>query len=192
MKNLIPNQGRRTQGIVCLAVLVAALSVPPGTRADDDDLAAAAPECSFNAQTWRSQREIWHDVSQQTERVASDAVRERRRGVQQPPSGGFVARNFIDDEIFGKMLRDKVLWTSRSGDEEFLRRVTLDLTGEIPDAATVKAFVADTSADKRDKLIEQLLASDAFVDRWTMWLGDLVQNTQTATNTTEFAQGRNA
>lgn len=46
-----------------------------------------------------------------------------------------------------------------AGDAEFLRRVMLDLTGTIPTAVEARAFVADTSADKRAKLIDRLLAS---------------------------------
>ena len=59
--------------------------------------------------------------------------------------------NFIDDEIFGKMQKDGVVPTVLAGDEEFLRRVTLDLTGRIPDPATVQSFLADSSADKRTR-----------------------------------------
>lgn len=44
-------------------------------------------------------------------------------------------------------------------DAEFLRRVTLDLTGTIPTAAEARAFLADASPDKRAKLIDRLLAS---------------------------------
>jgi hypothetical protein len=46
-----------------------------------------------------------------------------------------------------------------AGDAEFLRRVTLDLTGTIPTAVEARAFLADPSADKRAKLIDRLLAS---------------------------------
>jgi len=53
----------------------------------------------------------------------------------QPPLT-FTAKNFIDDEIFGKMLKDGIRWTAASTDEAFLRRITLDLTGAIPDADT--------------------------------------------------------
>jgi hypothetical protein len=101
----------------------------------------------------------------------------------------FTAKNFIDDEIFGKMVNDNVRWTAASADEEFLRRVTLDLTGAIPDADTVVAFVSDASPGKRDAMIDKLLASDGFTDRWTMWLGDHVQNVQTATNTNALRFG---
>ena len=141
-----------------------------------------------------SGRELWHRLSQNAELVAPSAASSagtssRRRAVAPTPGVPFVSRNFIDDEIFGKMLKDGVHWTTRSSDAEFLRRVTLDLTGEIPDPATIRSFLADTSADKRDRAVDRLLASDAFVDRWTMWFGDLVQNVQTATATTEFYQG---
>ena len=56
----------------------------------------------------------------------------------------------------------------------------------------VKAFLADTAPDKRAKKIDQLIASDAFNDRWTLWFGDLVQNVRRSTNSNEQPQGRNA
>lgn len=48
-------------------------------------------------------------------------------------------------------------------DAEFLRRVTLDLTGTIPTAADARAFLADKSPDKRTKLVDRLLASPGYV-----------------------------
>ncbi|MCI0685592.1 MAG: DUF1549 and DUF1553 domain-containing protein [Gemmataceae bacterium] len=49
-----------------------------------------------------------------------------------------------------------------ASDGEFLRRVTLDLTGIIPSAAEARAFFKDPAKDKRAKLIDRLLASDGF------------------------------
>lgn len=166
----------------------------PALRADQDTAVAPSADCTFRTDQFRTPSELWHRLSRQAEAIAPSAVTTVRHRPSTPPAGPptFSARNFIDTEIFGKMVKDNVQWTTRSTDEEFLRRVTLDLTGEIPDAATVKAFLADTSADKRDQAIDRLLSSDAFNDRWTMWMGDLVQNVQTATNTTEYYQGRNA
>ena len=100
--------------------------------------------------------------------------------------------NFIDSDLFGAMSAAGVQPTALSSDAEFLRRVSLDLTGQIPDSATVVAFVNDKTADKRAKKIDELLASDAFVDRWTMWFGDLVQNVTVSTNAREYYVGRNA
>jgi hypothetical protein len=139
---------------------------------------------------------MFHELSQRAELVvpAATTASSRQRAVVPPaqPPLTFTAKNFIDDEIFGKMVKDNVRWTSASTDEEFLRRITLDLTGAIPDADTVKAFIADTSPAKRDAMIDRLLAGDGFTDRWTMWLGDHVQNVQTATNTNEQFGARNS
>ena len=42
-------------------------------------------------------------------------------------------------------------------DEQFIRRVTLDITGTLPTPKQVAAFLADKDAKKRDKLIDRLL-----------------------------------
>ncbi len=81
--------------------------------------------------------------------------------------------NLIDRHIFGKMARDGVEPAALSPDAEFLRRVTLDLTGRIPSSAEVTDFVASTDAAKRDKAIDKLLESDAFVDKWAYFFMDL-------------------
>src|SRR4029079_7754678 len=81
------------------------------------------------------------------------------------------------DEILGKMEKDGITPAPLSSDTEFLRRVTLDLTGRIPDMATAQAFVADKTADKRARQIDLLLASDAFVDRWAQYFDDLFRVT---------------
>ena len=61
-----------------------------------------------------------------------------------------------------------------SSDEDFFRRINLDLTGRIPGSEDVRAFVAESNKDKRDAVIDRLLASPEFTDRWTMWMGDLL------------------
>ncbi len=52
----------------------------------------------------------------------------------------------------------------RASDAEFLRRVMLDFAGEIPTAALARAFLADTSKDKRVKLIDRLLAGPRYAE----------------------------
>jgi len=137
------------------------------------------------------QKALYHSLSATAEAVAPSG---RRRPAAPPavaPVSPLPMVNFIDTDVFGKMTAAGITPTTLSGDEEFLRRVMLDLTGQIPDSATVTAFVADTAADKRTKKIDELLASDAFADRWTLWFGDLVQNVQVATNSREYYVGRN-
>ena len=149
---------------------------------------AVKPTCPLGPTVVPSPQALYHKLSITTEAVAPS----RHRAVAPPKSTFPATVNFIDSEVFNKMRMDGVVPTAIAGDEEFLRRVTLDLTGQIPDTATVQAFVADTAPDKRAKKIDQLLASDAFVDRWTMWFGDLVQNVTASNNIREYYVGRNA
>lgn len=100
--------------------------------------------------------------------------------------------NFIDDEILGTLEQAKISPATLTSDAQFLRRVTLDLTGRIPDAATVQSFLADTAANKRDKAIDALLASDAFVDRWTFFYDELFRVTSNSTAGRMGTDGRNA
>ncbi|SRR5579883_86604 len=100
----------------------------------------------------------------------------------------------IDSYIFGAMKANNITPAPKTSDVEFIRRVTLDLTGRIPTPARVITFNADTSPDKRAKLVDELLNSPEWIDKWTMFYGDLFQNTATKSSTglNRFPQGRNA
>ena len=84
-----------------------------------------------------------------------------------------VRRNFVDRYIFDKLERDGIPNAPLSTDYEFIRRVTLDLTGRIPSPTEIRSFVADSDPGKRDALIARLLASEAFVDKWAYFFMDL-------------------
>jgi hypothetical protein len=62
----------------------------------------------------------------------------------------------------------------RTTDEQFIRRATLDLTGELPTPAQVSAFVADADSHKRSGLIDRLLDSDAYATHWAHYWRDVV------------------
>lgn len=100
-------------------------------------------------------------------------------------------KSFIDEEIFRKLSAEGVPSAPLASDEEFLRRVTLDLTGRIPSAAEIREFTSNPDPGKRDALIDRLLYSPEFVDKWTMWLGDLLQNAAIAQNRSQQIEGRN-
>jgi hypothetical protein len=112
-------------------------------------------------------------ASQQTQLVTGQLP--NFRGGRTVSSGGpYLSR--IDYHIFSLLQAKNITPANLTTDEEFLRRVTIDLTGRIPTAADVTAFLASTDPEKRSKKIDQLLSSPEWVDRWTMWLGDLVKN----------------
>ncbi|MGC8881967.1 MAG: DUF1549 domain-containing protein [Bryobacteraceae bacterium] len=116
----------------------------------------------------------------------------KTRAARTLPASELPVRNFIDEEIFARLQAEGVPAAPVASDEEFLRRVTLDLTGRIPSPADVRAFVADPAPDKRDRLIDRLLASNEFIDKWALWLGDLFQNAAIAQNRSQQINGRNA
>src|SRR5262245_59369615 len=76
-------------------------------------------------------------------------------------------RRRIDEQIGG---RAGGRLSERASDAEFLRRVYLDLAGRVPSLEETRAFLADGAADKREKLIDHLLASDDHVRRMTQVL----------------------
>jgi len=62
-----------------------------------------------------------------------------------------------------------------AGDEVFLRRVFLDVIGRIPTLEEARAFLADSSADKRARLIDRLLASDGYALHWFNYWADVLR-----------------
>ena len=84
-------------------------------------------------------------------------------------------RNLIDQQLFGAMAKAKVPHAPLSNDYEFCRRIYLDLTGRIPTPEQLKSFVENPASDKRDRLIDELIESPAWVENWGYWYGDLVR-----------------
>ena len=84
--------------------------------------------------------------------------------------------NAIDKLIFPALAQANVAPAPPTTDYEFIRRVTIDLTGHIPTPTAVLNFVADTGRDKRERLVDSLIGSPDWVDKWTVWFGDLFQN----------------
>jgi hypothetical protein len=89
------------------------------------------------------------------------------------------ADSFIDKHVIDKLNRLKITPSGLASDEEFLRRVYLDLIGIQPKPDEIKAFLADKDAKKRDKVIDALFERPEFVDHWSLKWGDLLQNSRT-------------
>ena len=68
----------------------------------------------------------------------------------------------IDAEITKKINEEKVTPSAKSTDAEFQRRAYLDIIGRIPTSSETKSFLENTTADKRVKLVDDLLADDEF------------------------------
>jgi hypothetical protein len=145
----------------------------------------AAPDETLTRES-RVRREVYDRTL-----AFSRALPSGRQAARNVSPSEIPVRNLIDEQIFRKLDAEGASSAAISSDEEFLRRVSLDLTGRLPSAAQIRTFVADASADKRDRAIDRLLFSPEFVDKWTMWLGDLLQNAATAQNRSQQIEGRN-
>src|ERR1019366_3003808 len=86
--------------------------------------------------------------------------------------------HLIDKHVIEKLNRLKIAPSPLASDEEFLRRVYLDLLGVQPKPDEIKAFLADKDAKKRDKVIDSLFTRPEFIDHWSLKWGDLLQNSR--------------
>jgi hypothetical protein len=85
--------------------------------------------------------------------------------------------NYIDELVYEKLKSIRVLPSDLCGDEDFVRRITLDLTGLPPTPEDVKKFLADPRPTrvKRDELIDRLVGSNDYIEHWTNKWADLLQ-----------------
>ncbi|TWU10771.1 DUF1549 and DUF1553 domain-containing protein [Allorhodopirellula heiligendammensis] len=67
-------------------------------------------------------------------------------------------------------------------DAEFIRRVSLDMTGTLPAAEEVRRFLADDDTDKRQRLIEELLEAPGYAAWWATRLSDWTGNSEEQLN----------
>jgi hypothetical protein len=83
--------------------------------------------------------------------------------------------NFIDQHVHAKLQQLRVLPSEGCSDTVFLRRVFLDLTGLLPTPERAKAFLADAAADKRSRVIDELIESEEFARYWALRTADLMR-----------------
>lgn len=95
------------------------------------------------------------------------------------PEGDFAwpdvpENNYIDELVFAKLKDLRIIPSRLSSDEQFLRRVTIDLTGTLPTPEEYQTFMGSGDPDKRIHLVDQLLERDdfgvLFAAKWGEWL----------------------
>jgi hypothetical protein len=87
--------------------------------------------------------------------------------------------NPIDAFILARLEAEGLAPSPPADKLRLLRRVTFDLTGLPPTIAEQEAFLADTSADAYRKVVERLLASPRYGERWAQHWLDLVRYAET-------------
>ncbi|MCU1336906.1 MAG: hypothetical protein JWO19_2487 [Bryobacterales bacterium] len=171
-----------------------------------DQLSVSDPSCTYfganrekfvgGPQRWAERTKLTADVTGQLAPAAEvmTAFATSTAAMPSAPGGSRTdtlqhGPNNIDKYLFQAMTDAHVAPAPPTTDFEFVRRVTLDLTGRIPTPDAVTSFVNDASFDKRAKLIDSLIASPEWVDKWTIWFGDFFQNNSRNTQIQRYIQG---
>ena len=88
----------------------------------------------------------------------------------------------IDELVVAKLRKLGEVPSDLCTDGEFLRRVSLDLTGTLPTEVEAEAFLADTNPDKRALKIDELLDRPGYAAWWATkfcdWTGNNAQENQ--------------
>jgi hypothetical protein len=155
-----------------LVDLVARRQMPPDAATD--------PECAVAAADLAMLRRWVRAGAAASEQVVAlpprAQITETDRGFWafQPPRKAAVptvtaaarARTPIDAFLLAKLEAEGLTFSPDAEKRIFIRRATFDLTGLPPDPARVEAFVADDRPDAYERLIDELLASPHYGERW--------------------------
>ncbi|HQU42720.1 MAG TPA: DUF1549 domain-containing protein, partial [Pirellulales bacterium] len=90
----------------------------------------------------------------------------------------FEPKTFVDKLVLQKWRKLGLAPSPSAGDAEFVRRAFLDSIGTLPTPQEVRDFLADASADKRDRLIDRLLDRPEYAVFWSQKWGDVLRNKQ--------------
>jgi hypothetical protein len=136
------------------------LKMPPGRKLAPDQIAAIRQWIEAGAQWPKAESaakprgaDWW--AFQPVTRVEPPAVEQQ----------GW-ARNEIDRFILARLEKEKLKPSPEASKETLLRRVSLDLTGLTPSPAEVREFIADSRADAYERVVDGLLASPHYGERW--------------------------
>jgi hypothetical protein len=93
-----------------------------------------------------------------------------------------VENNYVDTLVNEKLDKLRILPSGICSDQEFVRRVYIDVVGSLPTGDEVKGFVADANPKKREALVDGLLQRKEFTEMWVMKWAELLQMHSTENN----------
>ena len=91
------------------------------------------------------------------------------------PKNVVAATSPIDEFVEQRLLELGLSKAPSVDDAAFIRRLSLDLTGQLPTTDDVIAYTEDSSRNKRIALVDKLIASEAFTEFWTHRLAQLLR-----------------
>lgn len=164
---LVPGQAAKSKLLESIVSADPDLRMPPkGDRLSSAEVATL--------RAWVEQGAAWTDGFAFKQPAYEPPLRPRQPVLPEAKSG----RTHPVDRVLDAWLAAKGAPTPPPADDAaFQRRVMLDLVGLLPSAEEARAFAADRRPDKREKLVQALLARDVdYADHWMVFWNDLLRN----------------
>ena len=155
------NPGNPAESLLVRAVeQTGELKMPPGRKLQPEEIASI--------RRWIELGAAWPKEEVASKRMGSDwwAFQPVKRVNPPDVEDRGWARNPIDQFILARLEQEHLKPSPEASKETLLRRVNLDLTGLPPSPEQVRDFIADTSADAYERVVDQLLASPHYGERW--------------------------
>ncbi len=86
--------------------------------------------------------------------------------------------NYVDKHTFAKLKMLNIQPSDLCTDQEFVRRAYLDVCGILPSPQEVQKFLANKDANKRAKLVDELLERPEYADFWTLKWSDVFRSSR--------------
>lgn len=102
---------------------------------------------------------------------------------QQP---SLAAHNYIDHHVHKKLHQLQIIPSKLTSDEDFVRRIYLDLVGVLPTLEERQIFLKSGDPNKRALLIDQLIERKEFTEIWVMKWAELLQIRSTGRNANQI------
>lgn len=128
---------------------------------------------AIEAPYWQQRHELARQIVAEQEAIELPAVLD-----------SLPVNNAIDRFISAKLAAEDVEPTELTDDMAFLRRVCLDVIGTIPTPQQIAEFQADTSPERRAKLIDRLLQHPGWADHWVSYWQDVLAENPNILNPT--------
>jgi len=145
----------------------AAPVMPPGSKLKPTEIEALSQ--------WVAQGAVWPEYSASNKEAALWSVKPVVRPTLPQVKNAAWVRNPIDAFVLARLEAKKLAPASAADRASLMRRAYYDLTGLPPSPEEIRAFLDDRSPDAYEKLIDRLLASPHYGERWARYWLDLVR-----------------
>jgi len=84
-------------------------------------------------------------------------------------------RNYVDEAVYGKLKKLRLVPSEVCDDATFIRRASLDITGRLPTPDEIGKFIEDKDPGNREHLVDRLLERKEFAELWVMKWAELLE-----------------